>query len=116
MDEYKIVVSQEESPASLTTHEILRSAPELKIAMISDNFERLKQAFEIHAPILECFGDSKHFTVVDLVVTFGFVYRLRSIRNRVPVSVFTLLVDDATCSESGGIDFNSSESLRCPNG
>jgi hypothetical protein len=34
----------------------------------------------------------------------------------VPVSVFTLLVDDATCGESRGIDFNLSESLGCPNG
>jgi hypothetical protein len=34
----------------------------------------------------------------------------------VPVGVFTLLVDDATCGESRGIDFNSSKSLRCSNG
>jgi hypothetical protein len=34
----------------------------------------------------------------------------------VPVSVFTLLVDDATCGESGGIDFNSDDLLRGPNG
>jgi hypothetical protein len=34
----------------------------------------------------------------------------------VPVSVFTLLVNDATCGKSGGINFNPGESLRCPNG
>jgi hypothetical protein len=88
MDEYKVVISQEESPASLTTHEILRSVPELKVAMIGDN----------------------------LVVTFGFVYGLGPIRNRVPVGVFTLLVNDATCGESGSIDFYPGESFRCPNG
>jgi outer membrane receptor for monomeric catechols len=34
----------------------------------------------------------------------------------VPVSVFTLLVNDTTCGKSGGINFNPGELLRCPNG
>jgi hypothetical protein len=42
MDEYKIVIGQEESPTSLTMCEVLRSAPELKVAMISDDFEGLR--------------------------------------------------------------------------
>jgi hypothetical protein len=33
----------------------------------------------------------------------------------VPVSVFTLLVDDATCGEPGSVNFYPSESLRCLN-
>jgi hypothetical protein len=33
----------------------------------------------------------------------------------VPVSVFIFLIDDATCGESGSIDFYPGESLRCPN-
>jgi hypothetical protein len=42
MDEYEVVISQEESPVSLTTREILCSAPELKVAMIGDDFEGLR--------------------------------------------------------------------------
>jgi hypothetical protein len=33
----------------------------------------------------------------------------------VPVSIFTLLVDDATHGKSRGIDFYLGELLRCPN-
>jgi hypothetical protein len=32
-----------------------------------------------------------------------------------PVDVFASLVDDATCSKSGSIDFYLDELLRCPN-
>jgi hypothetical protein len=35
--------------------------------------------------------------------------------NRVPVSVFTLLVDDATCGKSKSINFYLGELLRCSN-
>jgi hypothetical protein len=42
MDEYEVVVGQEESPTSLTTSEILCSALELKVAMISDNLKGLR--------------------------------------------------------------------------
>jgi hypothetical protein len=42
VNEYKIIVSQEKSPASLTTREVLRSMPELKVAMISDDLEGLR--------------------------------------------------------------------------
>jgi outer membrane receptor for monomeric catechols len=34
----------------------------------------------------------------------------------VPVRVFTLLVNDATCGKSRGVNFYLGESLRCPNG
>jgi hypothetical protein len=42
VNEYEVIVSQEESLASLITYEILRSMPELKIVVISDNFEELR--------------------------------------------------------------------------
>jgi hypothetical protein len=42
MNEYEVVISQEESPTSLKTHKILHSVPELKIAMIGDDFEGLR--------------------------------------------------------------------------
>jgi hypothetical protein len=61
---------------SLTICEILHSAPELKVAMIDDDLEGLRQIFKIYMPILECFCDSKHFTVIDLVVAFGFIHGL----------------------------------------
>jgi hypothetical protein len=42
VDEYKVVISQEKGPISLTMREILCSVPELKIAMVGDDFEGLK--------------------------------------------------------------------------
>jgi hypothetical protein len=42
MDEYEVVICQEESPTSLATRETLCSALEFKIAMISDDFEGLR--------------------------------------------------------------------------
>jgi hypothetical protein len=40
--EYKVIIGQEESPISLMAHEILCSVPELKVAMIGDDFEGLR--------------------------------------------------------------------------
>jgi hypothetical protein len=42
VNEYKVVISQEESPASLTMREILRSAPVLKVTMIGDDLKGLR--------------------------------------------------------------------------
>jgi hypothetical protein len=36
-------------------HEILSSAPELKVAMFSNDFKELRETLEIYVPILECF-------------------------------------------------------------
>jgi hypothetical protein len=60
----------------LTIHEVLCSVLELKVAMIVNDFEGLREAFKIHAPILECFCDGKHLTVVNLVIAFSFVHGL----------------------------------------
>jgi hypothetical protein len=65
-----------ESLASLSMCKILRYASELKIALIGDDFEGLRKAFKIHMPIFECFCDSKHLIVIDLVIVFSFVHRL----------------------------------------
>jgi hypothetical protein len=56
--------------------EILRSALELKIAVIGNDLKGLRKAFKIYAPIFECFCNGKHFIVIDPVVAFGFIYRL----------------------------------------
>jgi hypothetical protein len=42
VNEYKVIIDQEKSPMSLTMHEVLHSAPKLKIAMIDDNFKELR--------------------------------------------------------------------------
>jgi hypothetical protein len=41
VDEYEVVIGQKEGLASLTMHEILHSAPELKVAIVSDDFKGL---------------------------------------------------------------------------
>jgi hypothetical protein len=89
---------------------------ELKVAMISNDFEGLRQAFKIYMPILKCFCDSKHLTVIDFIVALSFVYKLRPICNEMLVSVFTLLVDNTICGKSKSINFYLNKSFKCPNG
>jgi hypothetical protein len=67
------VISQKESLVSLSMCEVLCNIPEFKIAIIGNDLKELKEAFKIHVPILECFCDSKHLAVIDLVVVFGFI-------------------------------------------
>jgi hypothetical protein len=76
MDEYKVVIGQKKSPVSLLMCQILYSALELKIAVISDNLKGSRKIFKIYLPILACFYNGKHLTVVDLIVVFGFVHGL----------------------------------------
>ena len=54
MDQDEVVVREEQRPACLTTSEMLCCAPELKVAMIGDDLERLRKSLEELALVFEC--------------------------------------------------------------
>ena len=67
-------------------------------------------------PVFEGFTDGEHFSIVDVVVAFGFCHRLRTVGDRVPEVIRMFLGDHATSSVAGCVNFNASGERRVPDG
>jgi hypothetical protein len=80
---------------------MLRCTPELKVAVIGSDLERIVKSGQELTPILKSLGDRKHFMIPDLVVALGFFEGRRLEGNRMPerVEVVALLRDDS----AGGV-------------
>ena len=114
MSEEKVVVSEKQCPASLSTIEVLSSSPKLEITMVGDDLEGFGKAFKELTPVFECFGDRKHLTIVDLVVSLSLSHRLRAVRDRVPEVILTVLKDNSTSSEFGSVHLDASLAIGGP--
>ena len=67
-------------------------------------------------PIFEGFADSKHFSIVDVLIVFSFCHNLRTVGNQVPEVIRMLLGDHTIGGIVECVNFNVSRERQVPDG
>jgi len=80
--------------------------------VVHDNVYWRGRAFEVVAPILECFKDSKQFLVVGVVVQLWSSQGPGVISNRTNLSISTSDRQDASDRVVGGISFHNDRGVQ----
>ena len=70
MYQYKIVICKKFSSASLTTIEDFDDHKDFEILVIGIYLNRIFDIFEVVMSVLHGFDDSKHFSIVDIIIAF----------------------------------------------
>ena len=91
----------------MTTVELLCLCEILQILVIGENLDGVFRSFQVMAPCLERTNDGQEFLVLDVVIPFHVVERLREVRDRVPLTVFAFLAEDSTGGEVRGVALDS---------
>ena len=88
------------SPSSLLCIQLLSCHKVLKGLVISQHLELFfgLQSFQLCSPLLERLDDSKHFFVMDLIVSLSIRHALGIEGNRMPV--FSMLLSEYSCHHS----------------
>ena len=83
----KIKLGDVEKPASLATVEFLGLSEVGEVFVVSEYLDRGGGSEEIVSPGIQGSHDCEEFSVIDVVVSFGWAERLREIGTGVPVAV-----------------------------
>lgn len=67
----------------MSLSEIVCLGPVLEVFVVGDDHE-LGETFEVVAPIFKCSDDGHELLVVNFIVAFGCVHRLRSVCDGMP--------------------------------
>ena len=105
MDEDEVETREVFLPTCLTAAKLLRVFEVREVLVICQDSERMGSAFEIVMPFLEGADDGEKLTVINIVVAFGIVERMRHKGDRVPVTICILLAKDCAGREFRGVGF-----------
>ena len=75
--------------------------------MISDDGNWVVGALKILAPFIQSRNNSKEFPVIDVIILFGWCECFGRISTRVMVSIVISLHEHSSCSEEGGVSYDS---------
>ena len=67
-------------------------------------------------PIFEGFANGEHFSIIDVVIAFGFCHRLQTVDDHVTETIKMFLGDHATSRIAGCINFNTGRERQGPDG
>jgi len=73
-------------------------AEDFEILVIREDFELMGTAFKVMSPFTKSFDDGKKFSIVDIVVPFGFNERLGHEGDGMPKTIRTVLGKNSATS------------------
>ena len=68
--QYKVVVCKAFSSAGLTTIEDFGGHKDFEVLVIGIYLNRIFDIFEVMTPVLHEFDDSKHFSIMNIIIAF----------------------------------------------
>src|SRR5882724_11037572 len=98
---------EELSPVGLTIGELGRMTKDFEILVIRKDFKLVGTTFEVMPPFTKSFDDSEKFTIIDIVISFGFNERLGHEGDGMPKTIRTVLRKDGATSIFRGVAFKA---------
>ena len=112
MLELEVIFRKEEMPSGLSTSEILGGAEEGEILMISEYNDGVRGSEQEMVPVGDSAYDCEEFSIIDLIISFGWSKRFGEVEAWVVVTVIIFLKENPSSSDKGGVSCNGELLLR----